>query len=270
MRPVPGHARCGFRGLGRGGRPAGSGRARASQSSLRRDRPTRGLRVDVGRDAHAHPGRARSLGGSGLPDRGAPRSRRRGPARRHRPPGSQGRAVEAHHPAQARRSDDRRRALRRDPPLGHLRPPALRVVRDQRRGLRPGRGARPGRDRDQDDGLPDERRVTARARADRGGRERQAERLPRRAESALRRAPQHRVVTGPRALRRARRLRLSQPEDPREDDARRPARGATAFSGTSTSARATTTRSRRAATRISGSSRPTRRSAETSPISSIT
>ncbi len=59
---------------------------------------------------------------------------------------------------------------------------------------------------------------------------------------------------------RARRLRLPQPEDPREDDARRPARGATGFSGTSTSARATTTRSQRAATRISGSSRPTRRS----------
>ena len=53
----------------------------------------------------------------------------------------------------------------------------------------------------------------------------QAERVPRRAEGALRRAPQHRVVARARARGRARRLRLPEPEDPREDDARRAARG---------------------------------------------
>ena len=50
---------------------------------------------------------------------------------------------------------------------------------------------------------------------------RQAERLPRRAEGSLRRAPQHRVVARARGGRRARRLRLPRSEGAREDDARR-------------------------------------------------
>ena len=89
---------------------------------------------------------------------------------------------------------------------------------------RPGRGPRPGRDRDQDDGLPHERRVAARSRPDRGSGQRQADGVPRRAESSLRRAAEHRVVARARAIRSPRRLRLPDAEDPREDDARRPAR----------------------------------------------
>ena len=73
--------------------------------------------------------------------------------------------------------------------------------------------------------LPDERRLAGRARAHRGGGEREAERLADRAQGALRRAPQHRLVALARAGGRPRRLRLPEPEDPREDDARRPARG---------------------------------------------
>ncbi len=124
----------------------------------------------------------------------------------------------------ARPREGAARPLRRDPPRRLPRPPALRVVRGQLRGLRPRRRARPGRDRDEDRRLPDERRQPARAGADRARRGGQAERLPRRAEGALRRAPQHRVVARARAGRRPRRLRLRRPQGAREDDARRPAR----------------------------------------------
>ena len=50
-------------------------------------------------------------------------------------------------------------------------------------------------------------------------------RLSRRDQGARRRAPQHRVVARARAGRRPRRLRLPRAQDPREDDARRAARG---------------------------------------------
>ena len=126
---------------------------------------------------------------------------------------------------QARPREGAARPLRRDPPRRLPRPPALRVVRGQLRGLRPRRRARPGRDRDEDRRLPHERRQPARAGADLARRGGQAERLPRRAEGALRRAPQHRVVARARAGGRPRRLRLRRPESAREDDARRPARG---------------------------------------------
>ena len=53
---------------------------------------------------------------------------------------------------------------------------------------------------------------------------REAVGLPPRAEGALRRAAQHRVVARDGAGGRARRARVPRPEDPREDDARRPAR----------------------------------------------
>ena len=79
------------------------------------------------------------------------------------------------------------------------------------------------RDRAEDDRVPNERRVAARARADRGVGRRQAERLPRRAEGSLRRATEHRVVAQARACRRARRVRLPEPEDPPQGDAGRAA-----------------------------------------------
>ena len=94
--------------------------------------------------------------------------------------------------------------------------------------------------------------------------------LPRRAQGALRRAPEHRVVTPPRAGGRPRRLRVLEPEDPREDDADRPPRARRAEAIRPRRHRATTTRARREATRTSVSSRPTRRSPPTSPTSSTT
>ena len=107
----------------------------------------------------------------------------------------------------------------------HRRPASVRLVRDERRGVRPRRGQGSGRRDAEDDRLPHEPRLGARAGADRGRRERQAERLHRRAEGALRRAAQHRVGALARAGGRPRRLRLPRPEDPREDDARDPPRG---------------------------------------------
>ena len=105
------------------------------------------------------------------------------------------------------------------------RPPPLRLVRDELRGVRPRCRRRPRGDRPEGDGVPDERRDAARAGAHRGCRERQAERLPRRAQGPLRRAAEHRVVAGARARGRPRGLRLPQPEDPREGDTRRPPGG---------------------------------------------
>ena len=138
------------------------------------------------------------------------------------------------------------------------------------RGVRARGRARPRRDRDEDGRVPHERRQPAHPGAHRVRRGRQAERLPRRAEGALRRAPQHRVVAGARAGRRPRRLRLSRPEGAREDDARRPPRGKRRCGATSTSAPATTTPSPRDRTRTSASTRRTRRSQTTSPSSSTT
>ena len=64
-----------------------------------------------------------------------------------RPPRAEGRAVApVTQPRLAARSTDGD-DVRRDPPRGHARPPAVRVVRDERRGVRPrGRGG-PGRAR---------------------------------------------------------------------------------------------------------------------------
>ena len=73
----------------------------------------------------------------------------------------------------------------------------------------------------QDHRLPHQRRLGDAAGPDRRRRGRQADRLPGRAEGALRRAPQHRVVASDGAGGRARRVRLRQPQDPRQDDADR-------------------------------------------------
>ena len=75
------------------------------------------------------------------------------------------------------------------------------------------------------DGVSDERRVAARAGADRGVRGRQAVRVPGRDQGSRRRAAEHRVVESARARGRPRRLRLRQLEDPRQGDAHRPPRG---------------------------------------------
>ena len=135
-----------------------------------------------------------------------------------------------------------RRPVRRDPPRRRLRPPPVRVVRDERRALHRRGVDRPGGPRAEDDRLPDERGVADRPGARPRGRGGQAERLPRRAEGALRRAPQHRAgrarssrraSTSPTASRISRSTRRR-----RSSSAAR----ATGSAATSTSAPATTTR----------------------------
>ena len=222
---LPRHARRRLRGLRRRRRPARGRRAGAAAPPLRRRGSAGDLELDVTRDAGAPAAGARRRGRPGLRDPRAARPGRSRPAARPRPAGARVPGLTRCDAGPARPRERAPRPVRRDPPRRLPRPPALRVVREQLRGLRPRGGARPGRDRDEDGGLPDERRQPARAGADRARRGGQAERLPRRAEGALRRAPQHRVVARARAGRRPCRLRLRGHESAREDDARRPARG---------------------------------------------
>ena len=145
VRPVPGHARRRLRGLGRGGRPARGGRARAAPPALRRHRarsrsPSRcRTRCSRASGPGSEPRRIRSTAIEGLLDLADA-----GPARRPRPPRSQGRAVAARHAAPARRADDRRRALRRDPPRATSSStcPTSRSRRASRRSSRPRRATR--------------------------------------------------------------------------------------------------------------------------------
>ena len=120
---------------------------------------------------------------------------------------------------------DPRRPLRRDPARRRARAPPVRLVRRQLRGVRPGGRGRPDVVAMKTTVYRTSDETPARTGPDQRRRGRQAERLPRRAEGALRRAPQHRVVARAGAGRRPCRLRLPEPEDPREDDARRAARG---------------------------------------------
>ena len=103
-----------------------------------------------------------------------------------------------------------RRQGRRDGRHARGRPagaPPLRLVRGQR-GTAGGTGrARPAGAGDQDDRVPHLRRLEAGAAADRGGRAGQAGGLPRGAEGALRRAPQHRLGALARGGGRPRRAR---------------------------------------------------------------
>ena len=269
-RRLSGHAGRRFRALRRRGRPARGRRARAAAAALRRRGPARGVAVDLARDAGAAPGGRGGRGRPGLRDPRASRPRRSRPADRARPAGAAVRAVARRDAAPACPGEAARRSLRRDPARGHPRPPAVRVVRGELRGVRPCGRAGSGRDRDEDGRLPDEWGQPARAGADRVRRGGQAERLPRRAEGALRRAPQHRVVAGPGEGGRARRLRLPRPEGARQDDARRPPRRKDDFAATSTSARATTTPSPPAPTRISACSSRIPRSQPMSRRSSTT
>ena len=161
-------------------------------------------------------------------------------------------------------------ALRRDPARRPARAPAVRVVPDELRGLRRSRRRRSRRDRDEDGGLPHLRRQRARLGADRLRRAGQAGGLPRRAEGALRRAAQHRVVARARAGGRPRRPRLPGHEDPREDDARRPARGRRPAALRPHRHRQLPRRDGAPLRGRRASSRPTRRSPPTSPTSSTT
>ena len=152
----------------------------------------------------------------------AARPARGGPAVRDRSARPEGQALEGDH-ATAVHEEEPRRAARADPPPRRARPPSVRLVRRERRRVRKG-GARPEGRRVQGDRLPD-RRLVADAlvtRAD--GRAGEAGRVPRRAEGAIRRAAQHRVVAGARTSGRRHRLRRPGPEDPREARAARQAR----------------------------------------------
>ena len=160
-----------------------------------------------------------------LPDPRAARPARDDAALQPRPARPEVRAVGAADAAPARQADRRATSSPRSRPATSS--SSIRTTRSRRASRRscapPPRI--PAVVDAEDDRLPHEPRLGARAGADRGGRERQAERLHRRAEGALRRAPQHRVGALARAGRRPRRLRLPRPEDPREDDARDPPRG---------------------------------------------
>ena len=267
-RGVPRHARRRHRDLGRRRRPARGGRERAAQAPVRRGRAARGLELDLTGDGRAADRAARRPARRRLP---GPRAAR--PARGRcssttstGPTSSTSRGCRR--PSGASRSRRTATCSPRSPrPTSSS---STRTTRSRRASRRFVRAAAkdPGRRDAEDDRVPHEPRLGARAGPDRGGRERQAERLHRRAEGALRRAAQHRVGALARAGRRPRRLRLPGPEDPREDDARDPARGRRRSSATSTSAPATTTRRPRGSTRTSGSSPPTRTSPPTSPTSS--
>ncbi len=107
-------------------------------------------------------------------------------------------AVDADHPSRVpprpRRPGRPARRVRPDAHPGRARPLSVPVVRDERRAVREAGRRRPERARDQDDRVPDLRRLGAGPVADRGGREGQAGRVHGGAEGSLRRAPEHRLV----------------------------------------------------------------------------
>ena len=270
-RGVPGDARRRLRGLRRRRRPPRGRRDPAAPPPLRRRRPRRGELVRVVRDGRAPAERPRSGRDADLSRREPARPLRAPRARSARPPRAEVRAVDPGDPAAARKRADRLPAdLRRDPARRGPRAPAVRLVHRELRGVRAGGRPRSERHRDEDRGVPHERRQRARRVADPVRRGREAVGVPRRAQGALRRAPQHRVVESARAGGRPRRVRVPRPEDPREDDPHRPPRGRRAAPVRAHRHRATTTPRPRACTRISASSPPTRRSRPTSPTSSTT
>ena len=154
--------------------------------------------LDVGRPA-------------GVPHPRDARPRRRVPAGRHRPARAQVRAVGRRRPGgvRARRSqgDVRRHRGRR-----HPHPPALRLLRDDGRGVHQRRRARPGLGGAQDDRLPHQRALAAHPGPDPGRRGGQAERVRGRAQGPLRREPQHPLVAGAGRGGHPRRLRVPAPQ----------------------------------------------------------
>ena len=162
-------------------------------------------------------------------------------------------------PSCAMTSEHLRHHSRRRP----ARASSVRFVHGVRRAVPRGGGVRRSGARDQADALPHVGRYGARRRARRGGAARQAGGGDRRAQGALRRSEQHRLGAAARRRRRARRVRVGDAQDAREDGARRAPREPMAFAATSTSAAATTTRRRRASTPTSVCSRAVRRSAPT-------
>ena len=203
---------------------------RAVEDELRRRRFGEAVRLEVSQrhgSAHARvPDRAAGdRRGSGGGRGGA--ARPGGPlvaVRPRRPPRAARPALAAGAQARARRGRQgghvRRHAGGRPPGA-----PPLPLVRGERGALRAAGGGGPRRARGEDDRVPDLGRLGPGAVADRGGRARQADRVPGGAEGALRRAPQHRL--GARAGRggRARGARPARPEDARQGAAGGPARG---------------------------------------------
>ena len=245
----------------------------AVELELRRRRFGDAVRLEVAGTAMpghaaAAAGRAGSHRGPGLRHRRHARSGRSGSHRRARPPGAAVRTVDAGDPGQAGPRRRPSRPVRRGTPGRPAGAPALRLVCHLGGAVRQRRRQGSRRGRDQDHRLPHQRRLGDVAGTDRRRRGGQADGLPGRAEGALRRAPQHRVVTRDGAGRRARRVRLRQPQDPCQDDADRAPRRAGRCIATPTSAPATTTPSPPASTRISGCSPTTRRSRPTWPTCS--
>ena len=104
------------------------------------------------------------------------------------------------------------------------RPPSVRVLREQRRGLRRPGGERSRRARHQADAVPDlGSGQPDRPLADPRRRVRQAGGRARRAEGALRRGGEHHLGGRAREGRRPRRLRRRRPQDARQGHAGRPA-----------------------------------------------
>ena len=240
-RLLPRDARRRPRGVRRGRRPAARGGGGAAPPALRRGGPRRG-RV-------RHRSRAAQPAHGGARRRGAPGLRR---PRHHRPqrpladrqaarsPGAARHAVVAGDAA-APAAGGGLGHLRGDPPRRHPRPPPLRLVLDLGRAVRAAGVGGPRRPRDQDDRVPHVRRHAPHPGADPGDGERQAGRVPRGAQGALRRAGEHRLGEGAGGGGGARRLRPPVAEDAREVRSSSSGARATACATTCTSGPATTT-----------------------------
>ena len=134
----------------------------ALQHELRRRRfgdcvRARGLRVDLAGDARGAQGRPRDRGRPGLPGARDARPRGRVADREARQARAEVRAVGRR--LQAPVQQHARPALLRPQGEGRARPPPLRLLRDERRGVRGAGRRRSRRPRAQDDRLPHERRL---------------------------------------------------------------------------------------------------------------